>query len=120
MSEVDWEYVNQYSITDWKGYFTITCPICGCGSHKKWELLYECLKWSALESDERFKKTGSPWDNGFYQSTAHELAANILDHAGLLEHGSGIGWAWITEDGKRLLALIETKRAASQEAKSND
>lgn len=33
--------------------------------------------------------------------------AYTLDHAGLLEHGTSIGGAWLTEEGKMYLYLLE-------------
>lgn len=111
MSKIDWEYTEQQPIEDWRDYYTVTCPICGCGSDEIRDLLHECLKWAA-SGDEQHKKDGSEWDKGFYRSIQHELAAHILVSVGLLDHGSGIGWAWASEDGKRLLALVEKMKVS--------
>jgi hypothetical protein len=113
---VDWEMIEQHPIDNWQDYYNLACPICGCGSGEVRDLLHECLEWAA-SGDKRFEKTGSEWDKGFYRSTAHELAAHVLDHAGLLEHGSGIGWAWVTADGERLLTMVrEQMKREQQEA----
>lgn len=84
--------------------------LCGCGSDKPVELLYECLLWAAMGGPNQ-----KGWEKGFYRDVGAELAAKLLDSYGLLEHGTGIGWAWITEDGKRLLNLIELRKQEEKE-----
>lgn len=73
------------------------CNLCGCGSDGPGELLIEVLVWCALPSDAK-------GNEGTYRSAAWELAAKVLDAADLVEHGTGIGWPWITEKGKAFLA----------------
>ena len=36
------------------------------------------------------------------------LLAYSLDAWGLTEHGSGIGWPWLTDEGKALLAAMQS------------
>lgn len=35
------------------------------------------------------------------------LVLNLLDHAGVIEHGGGISASWLTAKGERLLAIFE-------------
>lgn len=116
MGKVDWDRLAEHWIDDWRDYYTVALPICGCGSHGPTDLLDECLRYGAMDWPQRDAlPADSPWERGFYQSSGHELAAKILDGYGLLEHGTGIGFAWITDDGKRLLALVDAWKAANPE-----
>ena len=36
-----------------------------------------------------------------------EFAANCLDSFGLSEHGTSIGYCWLTDDGKLLLQFLQ-------------
>jgi hypothetical protein len=79
--------------------------LCACGTDGPAELLVEVMKFCALEPDQ---KRAHPFGNeGCYSSTERELAAKVLDKAGLVDHGTGIGWPWITEWGKEFLAALE-------------
>lgn len=81
------------------------CGLCGCGTagkHSVGALLYEVLKWCA-SGDARYVDG----DKGCYRSQAWELAAKVLDKEDLIEHGTGIGWPWVTIRGEQLLALID-------------
>ena len=100
--KVDWEFIAQHPIEDKMDYMHLALNLCCCGSGQDFDLLLEVLRWSASGED-RFKKNGTGYDEGVYQSVAHELAMKVLDAHGLTEHGSGIGWAWATEDGRKLL-----------------
>lgn len=46
------------------------------------------------------------------------LLAYVLDDYGLTEHGTSIGGAWLTEEGEKALAFLETKGPAWQSAKT--
>jgi hypothetical protein len=84
----------------WSDYLQGLCHLCGCGSDAVPNLLLEVLRWCALEHEEKGRQ-------GTYRSTEWELAAKVLDSADLVEHGSGIGWPWITPKGKEVLAIID-------------
>jgi hypothetical protein len=79
--------------------------LCGCGSGKDFELLLEVLEISEMNGNEKYtdedRKIGC-----MYNSPGRELAAKVLDSAGWIEHGSGIGWPWITDVGKTALRII--------------
>ena len=84
------------------------CDLCSCGSGEDGKLLYECLLW-AFQRDEEPKR--EPFGKkGFYCSPGHELAAKILDKCGLLDHGSGIGWAWLSDKGRELMIWIQENK----------
>ena len=85
------------------------CNLCGCGSSKDTALLYEVLEWCSLDNKDPKRKEEPFAKHGCYCSPGHELAAKVLDRAGLIEHGSGIGWPWITEKGKQVLEYITTQ-----------
>ena len=78
------------------------CDFCGCGSEAVGDLLLEVLRWCAVPIGERPKE-----DGGCYRSAAWELAAKVLDRAGLVEHGTGIGWPWLTPDGAKFLEWVK-------------
>ena len=75
--------------------------LCGCGNSNWPIILY------LLEIAEDHDKRGS-----FYQLEDgavlgwREFGAKVLDDWGLIEHGTGIGWAWLTAEGVSLLAWI--------------
>ena len=76
--------------------------LCGCGTNVHWDIVQELL-----EKAEDHDKNGS-----FYGTEGSELApwiefgAKVIDGWGLIDHGTGIGWAWLTEDGTALLAFL--------------
>lgn len=69
--------------------------LCGCGSNAHWECVLELLQEAETHSD-----------HGFYRDKWYEFGAKVLDSWGLLDHGTGIGFAWLTEDGKLLLEFL--------------
>jgi hypothetical protein len=69
--------------------------LCACGSDAHWECVLELLS-------EAENHTG----DGFYRDKWFEFGAKVLDSWGLTEHGTGIGWAWLTDDGKLLLEFL--------------
>lgn len=90
--------------------FELLLPLCCCGTDKPQKLLLKCLRWSALPHEDPKKAEELP--NGFYKSTAYELSAKVLDMLELIEHGTGIGWAWITPLGREVLAFVDQKDEA--------
>jgi hypothetical protein len=69
--------------------------LCGCGNNTQWECLLELL-------EEAETHTAS----GFYRDKWFEFAAKVLDSWNLIEHGTSIGFAWPTADGKLLLEFL--------------
>ena len=80
--------------------------LCGCGSGEDFALLKEVLVFTSLTPEERDARNALE-GKGTYLSAGHELAAKVLNRSGWIEHGTGIGWPWITEKGQKVLALIE-------------
>lgn len=79
--------------------------LCGCGSDGPAQLLVQVLRFCALDHE---SQRAHPFGKeGCYYSTEHELAAKVLDKAGLVDHGTGIGWPWLTDWGRELLAALE-------------
>jgi len=70
--------------------------ICACGTNAHWECVKELLE-GAIEHKDR----------GFYRDNWFEFGAKVLDSWGLLEHGTGIGYAWLTGDGRLLLEFLQ-------------
>lgn len=81
------------------------CNLCACGGEEVPELLIEILRESAMAFE--FRKD-------FYRSVAHEMGAKILDSHDWIDHGTGIGWAWVTEEGKILLDMIDNFKQGMQ------
>lgn len=75
---------------------------CVCGSGTTWQIVLEILERAA--SDERI---------GFYKPFSDasarwaEFGAHVLDMMDLLEHGTGIGWPWLSDKGKLLLGFLQ-------------
>lgn len=83
------------------------CSLCGCGSYSVAELLFDVLDWCCENSIDK-ERTREPFGKkGTYCSSAHELAAKVLDKANLIEHGSGIGWPWATDKGREVRDWIK-------------
>ena len=80
--------------------------LCGCGTDAAWEIVSFLL--------ERGNRDEVGWlaDKGFYSSADDasekwvEFGAKVLGGWDLLEHGGGIGGAWLTDDGKLLLRFL--------------
>lgn len=88
------------------------CDLCICGSGDDALLLIEVLEWCALEHDEKGRE-------GTYRNVSWELAAKILDSAGLIEHGNGIGWPWVTSDGDRILEILRNVKDDNRNREAN-
>lgn len=70
--------------------------MCGCGTDAHWECVLELLGEAEKHSD-----------RGFYRDKWYEFGAKVLDGWELVEHGTGIGWAWLTDDGKLVLEFLQ-------------
>lgn len=84
--------------------------ICGCGWH-------DVFVAEVLNVLRTLRDKGSLFDNwtmlhpdGFGNYGA-ELLLNVMDNAGLLEHGTSIAGSWATDKGKRLLEIMDDKPA---------
>lgn len=69
--------------------------ICPCGTSAHWVCILELL--TEAEKHTNF---------GFYRDQWVEFGAKVLDTWRLLDHGTGIGFAWLTDDGKLLLEFL--------------
>jgi hypothetical protein len=77
--------------------------LCGCGSATEWQIVSEVLHHAAAEThsfyrDDGYGDEGERW---------WEFAAKVCDSWFLLEHGTGIGSAWLTDDGRLLLRFLD-------------
>lgn len=76
--------------------------LCGCGTGDTWPLLL-----SMLERAENHTSRGYFTDPlGDIPANAIEFIAHVMDSWELLEHGSGIGSAWLTQDGIEVLTFL--------------
>ena len=101
MPKVDFEYLIQHPLIETPAdCIQSAMGLCTCGSDSVGELLREVLTWCAQE--DRFEDK-----EGCYRSREWELAAKLLDSYELIEHGTGIGWPWITDDGRKVLEMFE-------------
>ena len=74
---------------------------CGCGyAEARLELLREALRDCPLYEDERWRK---------YDGALGEWFLCLLTDADLIEHGTSVSGSWITDKGKRLLAVLDSK-----------
>ena len=74
--------------------------VCGCGTAAHWQCVFDLLTEAENNSNDRLS------EKGFYRDQWFEWGAKVLDKWGLLEHGTGIGWAWLTDDGKMVLEFL--------------
>jgi hypothetical protein len=80
--------------------------ICTCGSSNAgWEIVLEVLEEAVAHSHDSLTKDKAD-PKGFYRDRYFEFAAKVCDSWGLLDHGTGIGWAWPTEDGELFLRFL--------------
>lgn len=76
--------------------------LCGCGTNAHWEIVLKLL-----EMAEDHDKNGSFYGpDGSELATWIEFGAKVLDSWDLTEHGTGIGGAWLTDEGKLLLEFL--------------
>lgn len=83
-------------------------PVCGCGMPNQVYGLYHRVLASTPSSGEE------DWPNWSDRLAATEgderlyyVIAYVLDHLGATEHGGGVGGAWLTDKGERLLLLFD-------------
>jgi hypothetical protein len=74
--------------------------LCGCGT-SNWPILLHLL-----EIAEDHEKNGLFYDPPEAPIRWLEFGAKVLDDWGLVEHGTGVGSAWLTEEGTALLAWL--------------
>lgn len=82
---------------------TIHWMCCGCGERDK--------MWTAIHNYlENFSLIGDDWTKRTIELVTGEqyFLAYYLDDIGLLDHGSGIGGSWITEQGGQVLEFLRT------------
>lgn len=83
--------------------------LCNCGSGSNYHMILEMLTRIASL---RLKATGDMSDS-MYQPAEDasarwvEFVAHVLDSWGLIEHGTGIGWPCLTDDGLLVKAFLE-------------
>ena len=76
--------------------------LCACGTDAHWVIVLKLL-----EMAEDHEKNGSFYGNdGDPTQPWVEFGAKVLNSWDLLEHGTGIGYAWLTDDGKVLLEFL--------------
>ncbi len=76
---------------------------CGCGSNRKWLTMRQLLENAESHARSFYDDDDLPQTEvGFW-----EFAANCLDSFELIEHGTSIGYAWLTDDGKLLLQFLQ-------------
>lgn len=95
--------VEQHSETGWAyGVIYDDLGACGCGQHHaRLELARDVL---AGTTDEQWVR---PPD----ESPLAEWFLHLLDHADLIDHGSSIRTSWLTEKGRRFLAVLQDPAA---------
>lgn len=71
---------------------------CGCGSDRKWQTMRLLL--------ENAESHARPFYDEAEGELFWEFSANCLDSFGLIEHGTSIGYAWLTDEGEALLAFL--------------
>lgn len=96
---IDWDYLESKKNT--KDLILAACGLCDCGTQRPSIMLISVLQNAAKAAEDETR-------NSNYDSCCSELAAKVLDSYGWVEHGTGVGATWITDDGKRLLDLIES------------
>ncbi|MBI2064896.1 MAG: hypothetical protein HYT62_02485 [Candidatus Yanofskybacteria bacterium] len=91
--------------------FNSKVSLCGCGSATEWDIVKLLLERSRdIRVANEKESTDKP--PCFYDSLDGapgkwvEFGAKVIDHWGLLEHGVGIGHAWLTDEGELLLRFL--------------
>jgi hypothetical protein len=77
--------------------------LCSCGTDAHWEVVLKLLE-KAADHD----KNGSFYGSAESDETKPwvEFGAKVLNSWELIEHGGGIGGAWLTDDGQLLLDFL--------------
>ena len=80
---------------------------CSCGTTAAWEIVQHLL-----ERGENHDQNGSFYkfqlgnDSEDVRDSWVEFGAKVLDSWHLIEHGTGIGWGWLTGEGKLILRFL--------------
>jgi hypothetical protein len=97
-------------------------PFCGCGSPEDaWAWLRRMLelfdrdscedwgaRWAEIKAHVGIAdETGDEEDFDVVRSGAAEILLNLPGHAGLTEHGTSAGGSWLTDKGRRFLAVMQ-------------
>ena len=69
--------------------------LCPCGSTAQWDCILELLSEAETHTD-----------RGFYRDKWFEFGAKVLGSWDLIDHGTGIGFAWLSDDGRLLLEFL--------------
>lgn len=77
----------------------VVTGICSCGSGQDFELLLEVFRFCAMRP--------KPEGKSCYDSPGWELAAKVLDGADVIDHGTGIGWPWLSTEGEQVFAELK-------------
>lgn len=75
---------------------------CGCGNAATFEKDFWDMFVLIAEENPKTYET-------IYKDNYNELIAQMLDAAGLLEHGSSIGGSWLNETGQWLYEALKEK-----------
>jgi hypothetical protein len=103
-------------------FWTGVLGFCSCGSPEQLlPKIIEYLDWCGrdrssegdgldygkfLTKREQTKDT-NPWHNGSYRDDLTLLIAYVCAGADLTEHGTSIGWPWLTDEGKSWLMKLQ-------------
>lgn len=84
-------------------------PVCGCGVPGTVYDLYRRQLRVTARTDDRddWPTFGDRVDAADGNETLFYVVAYVLDHIEATEHGGGIGGAWLTDKGRRLLAILD-------------
>lgn len=113
---------NCSGVTEEVGELFHELGFCGCGCpDEAFELLRQVLAafsekidWDAPDAKERYKDWAKRFRDLLPVDDNPGLAYSYLywmDSKNLIEHGSGILSSWLTEDGRRVLAILNDAAA---------
>ena len=106
----DYYGFNEDVITIIKYYYFNVLGWCGCGNPEKAiETIGKYLKYCTIEEiEERKEYCKKEFGNERnYDIPLLMCLAYALDAAEFTDHGSGIGWCWLTDSGRYFLWAIE-------------
>lgn len=91
--------------TELEEEFWAMLGFCCCGQPDQLiPLFVNYLRFCGMDSDKKGRAVG--WEKGAYRDNLTMLIAYVCDKEELTDHGTGIGWAWLTEKGGEWLALL--------------
>jgi len=109
-----WEFEGGNYDTLWECFWYGVFKFCGCGNPEDFTKdILEFLKWSGSEGDAKYKSEKFP--SGCYTSDYYFLMGYLCDAARLTEHGSGLGWAWLTDKGRKWVDLLEKEASEAKQ-----